>query len=60
MRCGKSFKKANYIDCKIIEFEVKRRTSFASWKTWSINSESSWLKTFALHKLEAFDVMLRN
>jgi hypothetical protein len=58
--CGKSFKIVDHINCKIIAFEVKKRILFTPYKVGSINFESSWLKTFALHKLEAFDIMLNN
>jgi hypothetical protein len=56
----KSFKKVDHIGCKIIAFEVKKRDFFTPCKTRSANFESSWLKTFALHKLEAFDIVLEN
>jgi hypothetical protein len=58
--CRKSFKKVDHRDCKIIAFEMKKRAFFTPCKTWSINFESTWLKTFALHKLEALDVVLGN
>jgi hypothetical protein len=48
------------IDCKIIAFELKKRALFILCKIGSANFKSSWLKTFALHKLEAFDVVLEN
>ena len=38
----------------------EEETFFTPCKTRSANFESSWLKTFALHKLEAFDILLRN
>jgi hypothetical protein len=56
--CGKSFKKVDHIDCKIIEFEVKKRVFFTTCKTSSTNFESSWLNTFVLHKVEAFNIEL--
>jgi hypothetical protein len=40
--------------------EVKKRAFFTPHKTGSANFESSWLKTFALYKLEAFDIVLGN
>jgi hypothetical protein len=58
--CGKSFKKVDHIDCKIIAFEVKKKTLFTPCKIGSANFEFSWLKTFALQKLEAFDIVLKN
>jgi hypothetical protein len=58
--CGKSFKKVDHINCKIIAFEVKKRAFFTPCKTRLANFECSWLKTFALHKLEAFDNVLGN
>jgi hypothetical protein len=58
--CRKIFKKVHHIDCKIIAFEEKKRTSFIRCKPSSAHFESSWLKTFALHKLEAFDIVLGN
>jgi hypothetical protein len=58
--CGKSFKKVDYMDCKIIAFNVKKRVLFILYKTWSSNFASSWLKTFVLHKVEASDVVLGN
>jgi hypothetical protein len=54
--CGKNFKKVDHID-----FEVKKRALFTPYKTgsaWPSNFEYSWLKTFVLHKLEAFDIVL--
>jgi hypothetical protein len=56
--CTKSFKKIDYIDCKIIAFEVKKRTFLMTCKTGSANFESSWLKTFALYEVEAFNIVL--
>jgi hypothetical protein len=41
-------------------FEVKKRAFFTPCKIGSANIESSWLKTFALHKLEAFNLVLGN
>jgi hypothetical protein len=38
----------------------EEKSFFSPCKTGSTNFESSWLKTFALHKLEAFDIVLRN
>jgi hypothetical protein len=58
--CGFFFKKVDHIDCKIIAFEVKKKAFFTPHKTRSTNLECSWLKTFALHKLEAFDIVLEN
>jgi hypothetical protein len=58
--CGKSFKKADHLNCKIIAFEVKKRAFFSPCKIGSTNFESSWLKTFVLHKVEAFDIALGN
>jgi hypothetical protein len=58
--CGKSFKKVDHIDCKIIVFEGKQRIFFTPCKTSSTSVKSSWLRTFALHKVEAFDNMLEN
>jgi hypothetical protein len=59
-RCGKSFKKIDYIDGKIIAFEVTKRAFFAPYKIGSANFESSWLKIFVLYKLKTFDIVLRN
>jgi hypothetical protein len=58
--CRKSFKTVNYIDCKIIAFEMKKRGFFIPYKTRSANFESSWLKMLALHKIEAFHIVLEN
>jgi hypothetical protein len=41
-------------------FELKKRVSLTTWKIGSTNFESSWLKTFALRKVEAFDIVLGN
>jgi hypothetical protein len=54
---GKSCKKVDHINCKIIAFGVKKRAFFTPWST---SFESSWFKAFVLHKLEAFDIVLRN
>jgi hypothetical protein len=40
-----------------IAFEVKKRASFTPYKTGLANFESSWLTTFALLKLEVFDIV---
>jgi hypothetical protein len=58
--CAKCFQKVDHIDCKIIGFLLKRRASFIPRKIELANFESSWLKTFALHKVEAFGIMLGN
>jgi hypothetical protein len=58
IRCGKLFNKIDYIDCKIIVFEMKKRAFFTPYKTGSKTFESSWLKTLVLHKLEEFDIIL--
>jgi hypothetical protein len=58
--CRKCFKKADHIDCKVIAFEVKKRAFFTPCKIGSTNFEFSWLKTFALNKLKAFDIVLGN
>jgi hypothetical protein len=57
---GNSSKNVDYINCKITIFKVKKRAFSTSCKTWSTNFESSCLKTFALHKIEAFDIVLGN
>jgi hypothetical protein len=54
----KSFQKFGHINCKIIAFEVKKRAFLHHTKQWSANFGSSWLKTFVLCKLEAFDIVL--
>ena len=54
------FKKVDFKYCKIITFEIKERVFFAPCKTGSTNFESSWFKTFALHKVGAFDIILEN
>jgi hypothetical protein len=54
--CAKNFKKIDHIDCKIIMFEVKKWAFFTPCKTRLANLESSWLKFFALYKVEAFDI----
>jgi hypothetical protein len=56
----KSFKKVDYIDCKIIMFEEMKRTFFTPYKIGSTNFEFSWLKLFALYKLGAFNIVLGN
>jgi hypothetical protein len=58
--CGKSSKIVDHIDCKSIVFEVKKRVFFALNNIGSTNFESSWLKTFALQKVEVFDNMFGN
>jgi hypothetical protein len=59
--CGIFFKKVGNIDCKIITFEVKKRVLLQQiCKIGSTNFESSWLKTFVLCKVEAFDIVLGN
>jgi hypothetical protein len=58
--CGIFFKIVNHMDCKIIEFGVKKRAFFTPCKTGPTNFESSLLKNFALHKLEDFDIVLGN
>jgi hypothetical protein len=60
IRCGNFFKKLDGIDLKIIVFEVKKRAFFTPYKIGPTNFESSWLKTFALHKLEAFGNVFGN
>jgi hypothetical protein len=55
--CANCFQTNDYIDCKIIMFEVKKRAFFTPYKTRSANFESSWLKTFLLHTVEAFDIV---
>jgi hypothetical protein len=55
---GKSLEKVDNIDCKIIAFEVKKRALFIPYKIRLINFESSQLKTFTLHKVEAFDIII--
>jgi hypothetical protein len=52
--------KVDYIDCKIIAFEVKKRASFIPRRIGLANFEFSWLKNFALQKIEAFDIRLEN
>jgi hypothetical protein len=58
--CGKSFRKFDYIDCKIILFEVRKIAFVAPCKIGSANFESSGLKTFALYKVNSFNIMLGN
>jgi hypothetical protein len=58
--CEKSFKKVEHIDYKIIAFEVKKKVFFTTCKIRSTNFESSWLKTFALRTVEAFDIVSGN
>jgi hypothetical protein len=60
IRCGKSFEKVGHKDWKIIVFKMKKSAFFTPRKTGLANFESSWLKTFAQHKLEAFNIVLRN
>jgi hypothetical protein len=48
------------INCKIVAFEVKKSVFFSPYKTGLANFESSWLKTFALHKLEVLYIVLEN
>jgi hypothetical protein len=40
--------------------EVKNWAFFMPYKIDLANFESSWLKTFVLHKVEAFDIALGN
>jgi hypothetical protein len=58
--CRKSFKKVDHIDCTNTMFQVKKRAFFTPFKPRWANIESSWLKTFALHKVEAFGIALGN
>jgi hypothetical protein len=37
-----------------------KKSFFTPCKIWSTNFESSWLKTFVLHKVEVFGIMLGN
>jgi hypothetical protein len=60
LMCRFFFKKVNHTDCKIIAFEVKKIALFSPYKTRSANFESSWFKTFALHKVEDFNIALGN
>jgi hypothetical protein len=53
-------KKFDYMDCKIIAFKVKKGTFFIPCKTGSVTFEPSWLKIFALHELETFNIVLGN
>jgi hypothetical protein len=46
------FQKADHVDCKIIAFEVKKRSFFAFYEIWSINFKFLWLKKFALYKVK--------
>ena len=55
--CKKSFKKFDHRDYKIITLEVKKRVFC---KIGSTNFEFSWLKAFALCKVEVFDIVLGN
>jgi hypothetical protein len=57
---GKSSKKIDHIDYKITAFEVKKRTLFTPYNTRSETLNPLGLKLFALHKLEAFDIVLEN
>jgi hypothetical protein len=57
---GKSFKKVDHIDWKIIMFAVQKRVFFTPCKAWLANIESSSIKTFVQHKLKAFDIVLGN
>jgi hypothetical protein len=57
----KKFKKVDHIDsCKIIVLEVKKIVLFAPCRTRLTDFESSWLETFALYKVQIFDIMLGN
>ena len=56
--CRKILKEVDHIGCKIIAVEVKKRDFFTTNKIGSTNFESSWLKTFVLCKVEAFDIVL--
>jgi hypothetical protein len=57
--CGKNSKKVDNIDCKIIEFKIKKRGVFLHpGRERSSKFESSWLQTFTLGKVEAFDIIL--
>jgi hypothetical protein len=58
MICGKSLKKDDHIDYKIIAFDVKKRAFPTPCKIGIENFNSSWLQTFAPHKVEAFDISL--
>jgi hypothetical protein len=48
------------MDCKIIVLEVKKNAFSSPCKTGSTNFKSSWLKIFALHKVEALYIVLEN
>ena len=56
----KTFKYVDYIDRKIIVFEVKKGAFFILCKIGSLKFESSWLTTLVLYKVETFDIMLRD
>jgi hypothetical protein len=49
-------KKVDHIDLKI----MKKMAYVAPCQTRLINFESSWLKIFALYKVEIFDITIGN
>jgi hypothetical protein len=59
--CGKSFKKVDYLDCKIIAIELKKRV-FVSHPTKQVQQtfKLGLKQHFAIHKVEAFDIILEN
>ena len=41
-------------------FDVKKRAFSSTLKNGLVNFKFPWLKTFALYKVEVFDIMLKN
>ena len=57
---GNFSKKVDYLDCKIIAFEVIKRVFFCTLQNKVTNFEFSWLKIFALYKVEIFYIMFED
>jgi hypothetical protein len=59
--CVIFFKKTDFINYKIIAFEMEKRVFFLHpTKCVQANFGSSWFKSFGLHEVDVFDITLRN
>jgi hypothetical protein len=58
--CGIIFKNVDHIYCKIKAVQVKKRVFFASCNVGLANFDSPWRKTFVLHKVDVFYIILEN
>ena len=53
--CGKNLRKVAYIDCKIIEYNMNKKTFLQICKLGLPNFTPSLLKSFAVYKVKAFN-----